>query len=126
MKDKHLFLECADRLELQPVEHSMSVATWLRRLANSLPEPCTCHERDSSYTCDVCKQEGAWGHMEDTRSSSRWIEYFGEEVIDPDGWRRDNLSMDTPIHITDFAKRWAASTCKQPPHPWLEAVLRNS
>lgn len=26
---------------------------------------CTCHERDSSYTCDFCKKEyGEYGHME--------------------------------------------------------------
>lgn len=26
---------------------------------------CTCHERDSSYTCQSCKAEGLCGHMED-------------------------------------------------------------
>ena len=26
---------------------------------------CTCHERDSSFTCDVCKAEGTYGHMEE-------------------------------------------------------------
>jgi len=25
---------------------------------------CTCHERDSSITCDACKAEGYYGHME--------------------------------------------------------------
>lgn len=25
---------------------------------------CTCHERDSSQTCDYCKSQGLFGHME--------------------------------------------------------------
>jgi hypothetical protein len=25
---------------------------------------CTCHERDSSFTCPLCKSEGYYGHME--------------------------------------------------------------
>lgn len=27
-------------------------------------DKCECHERDSSYTCDKCKKEGFYGHME--------------------------------------------------------------
>ena len=27
-------------------------------------EGCTCHERDSSVTCDFCKAQGYYGHME--------------------------------------------------------------
>lgn len=27
-------------------------------------ESCTCHERDSSYSCDFCKRNGIKGHME--------------------------------------------------------------
>jgi len=39
---------------------------WDRIAANALEEEleCTCHERDSSYTCDACKSEGFYGHME--------------------------------------------------------------
>ena len=25
---------------------------------------CTCHERDSSYTCSICHSDGIFGHME--------------------------------------------------------------
>ena len=34
---------------------------------------CTCHERDSSYTCDACKEEGYFGHME-THLEKEWYE----------------------------------------------------
>jgi len=33
-------------------------------LIGQMTPRCTCHERDSSYTCDVCKAEGYYGHME--------------------------------------------------------------
>lgn len=32
---------------------------------------CTCHERDSSYTCDVCKAQGFYGHMESPPLTTR-------------------------------------------------------
>lgn len=32
------------------------------------PAACTCHERDSSYTCAACKAEGHYGHMEEDPS----------------------------------------------------------
>ena len=25
---------------------------------------CRCHDRDGSYTCDYCKSQGFYGHME--------------------------------------------------------------
>lgn len=37
----------------------------MARVMKSEPEPhCECHERDSSYTCDYCKSQGEYGHME--------------------------------------------------------------
>lgn len=34
---------------------------------------CECHERDGSYTCDACKEEGYFGHME-THLEKEWYE----------------------------------------------------
>ena len=34
---------------------------------------CECHERDSSYTCDACKEEGYFGHME-THLEQEWYD----------------------------------------------------
>lgn len=51
-KSARILLEVALRLvkRFEPVEHCSNV--------------CTCHERDSSFTCDYCKSQGHYGHME--------------------------------------------------------------
>jgi hypothetical protein len=33
------------------------------------PEECSCHERDSSYVCNVCYKEGYRGHMQEDSSN---------------------------------------------------------
>ena len=41
------------------------IDTRLRRIEQPDLDPvCKCHERDGSYTCDYCKSQGHYGHME--------------------------------------------------------------
>ena len=43
-----------------------SAIEWANR---DSPEKCECHERDGSYTCDYCKSQGYYGHMENKERS---------------------------------------------------------
>jgi hypothetical protein len=40
------------------------------------PEKCSCHERDSSYVCDVCYRQGMRGHMQEG-GESKWCDDCG-------------------------------------------------
>lgn len=54
----------------------------------------------------------------------KWCEIFGEEIIDPDGWRGKYYApYDEKICFEEFCMRWAISTCKQPPHPAIDSWL---
>ena len=50
------------------------------------------------------------------RKPCEWCKIFGVEVIDPDGWDRDNfeVSWNTPITKAEFRNRASNSTCTQP------------
>ena len=50
MRQKYLFL--------------IKVLTPLDDSDEGVEVGCTCHERDGSYTCDHCKSQGLYGHME--------------------------------------------------------------
>jgi hypothetical protein len=47
------------------------------------------------------------------RTPAQWCEFFGLQVIDPDGWPLDGSpSWDTPISGGDFKERCHRSTCR--------------
>lgn len=49
----------------------------IQKALNELsPEKCSCHERDSSYVCDVCYRQGMRGHMQEG-GESKWCDYCG-------------------------------------------------
>lgn len=49
----------------------------------------------------------------DVRTPAQWCEFFGVEVIDPDGWRHGHQpSWDTPITRDMFKERYQMSTCR--------------
>lgn len=52
----------------------------------------------------------ASARMVPTRPAGEWSARFGIEVLDPDGWRADGTSWDTPITEVDFRRRAAEST----------------
>ena len=59
------------------------------------------------------------------RSGDDWQKFFGANVIDPDGWRRDGASMSEIITAEEFADRWASSSCQQPPSVEFEMLLQS-
>lgn len=44
------------------------------------------------------------------RDAHEWARHYGTTILDPDGWRRDNTPLETPITESDFLDRWAEST----------------
>lgn len=49
----------------------------------------------------------------DVRTPEQWCEFFGVEVVDPDGWRHGHQpSWDTPITRDMFKERYQMSTCR--------------
>jgi len=53
-----------------------------------------------------------------------WEKYFQTNIMDPDGWRLVNASMEDECSAEEFAIRWGQSTCKQPPSQKLIQVLK--
>jgi hypothetical protein len=44
-----------------------------------------------------------------------WLEFFDIEMIDPDGWRKnDNVTLDDLIDIEEFVDRINISTIRPP------------
>ena len=65
----------------------------------------------------------------DLRTPAQWCETFGVEVVDPDGWRNNEPSWNTPITRDMFKARYQASTVRTvdakkfaPWKNWLEGV----
>jgi len=47
------------------------------------------------------------------RTSFEWAKLVGVEIIDPDGWRKDdNVWLETPIGYFDFCNRMEVSTIR--------------
>lgn len=52
-----------------------------------------------------------------TLSSQEWMSVFniefGKDILDPDGWDRENLveSVEEPITLDEFVRRVSESTC---------------
>jgi hypothetical protein len=54
-----------------------------------------------------------WDNIFAKKTADEWLkEMYNDEVaiIDPDGWRQDNTSLDTPITKKDFNYRLSLST----------------
>lgn len=43
-----------------------------------------------------------------------WADRFNIEVLDPDGWRKRNLTSEDKIDFTTFIQCYFESTCKHP------------
>jgi hypothetical protein len=52
-----------------------------------------------------------WEKIFAKKTAYEWLKITGREIIDPDGWRRnDGVTMDTPITWSDFQGRLCEST----------------
>jgi hypothetical protein len=50
-------------------------------------------------------------------TSQEWLDYFGYEMIDPDGWRANGETVENPVELilTEFVDRLNDSTiCNRP------------
>lgn len=52
-----------------------------------------------------------WERIWTKKSAHEWLKTVPEiTVLDPDGWRYDDVTMDTPIKWSEFQKRLNEST----------------
>lgn len=54
-----------------------------------------------------------WDRIFKKQSAYAWLEELGyskDAIIDPDGWRHDDATLDTPITRNDFFDRFNQST----------------
>ena len=64
-------------------------------------------------TNETTRQDKSQGYDEVggiMKTAFEWADYYGFEIFDPDGWRRDNKSMDERISKREFLMRSAIST----------------
>lgn len=53
-----------------------------------------------------------WEKIFAKKSSHEWLKTIPDiTLLDPDGWRYDEVTMDTPITWKEFQKRLNQSTC---------------
>jgi hypothetical protein len=58
-----------------------------------------------------------WDNIFKKQSAWDWLMELGyneNTIIDPDGWRYDDVTMDTPISRSDFFNRFNQSTVMTP------------
>jgi hypothetical protein len=58
-----------------------------------------------------------WDNIFKKQSAWDWLKELGyneNTIIDPDGWRCDDMTMDTPISRSDFFTRFNQSTVLLP------------
>jgi len=64
-------------------------------------------ERGRSNWDNIFKKQSAWDWLKE-------LGYNENTIIDPDGWRYDDVTMDTPISRSDFFNRFNKSTVMIP------------
>ena len=64
--------------------------------------------------CGSCALSGACGDdlPPEELPADEWCSIFRVDVLDPDGWREDNLPWDAPITEREFQRRLSASTIR--------------
>jgi hypothetical protein len=63
------------------------------------------------------KGRANWDNIFKKQSASDWLKELGyneNTIIDPDGWRYDDVTMDTPISRSEFFNRFNQSTVTTP------------
>jgi hypothetical protein len=63
------------------------------------------------------KGRANWDNIFKKQSAWDWLKELGyneNTIIDPDGWRYDDVTMDTPISRSDFFNRFNQSTVMLP------------
>jgi hypothetical protein len=63
------------------------------------------------------KGRANWDNIFKKQSAWDWLKELGyneNTIIDPDGWRYDDVTMDTPISRSDFFNRFNQSTVMTP------------
>ena len=63
------------------------------------------------------KGRANWDNIFKKQSAWDWLMELGyneNTIIDPDGWRYDDVTMDTPISRSDFFNRFNQSTVMTP------------
>lgn len=64
-------------------------------------------------TTTMVKCDRPTTHKHVFRTGLEWAAIHGDQIMDPDGWRRrDGVDMDTPIKYDDYLDRLAYSTVK--------------
>lgn len=58
----------------------------------------------------------------ETKTGRQWERHFETKVIDADGWK--DIPFKTRITKENFALRWLASICEQPPSPKLLKLIQ--
>lgn len=56
--------------------------------------------------------------MSELKRPDDWGDEIGVNVLDPDGWRADGMSFETPITREEFMRRVVSSTCA-----WTKGAL---
>lgn len=52
-----------------------------------------------------------WDKIYAKKTANEWLKYIPDTIIyDPDGWRYDDITLDTPISWKEFQKRLSEST----------------
>lgn len=68
--------------------------------------------------CGSCSLLGACGDPDDLPPeelpADEWCSITGIRILDPDGWREDNLPWDAPITEGEFIRRAMVSTASFP------------
>ena len=67
----------------------------------------TLSERGRANWDNIFKKQSAWDWLKE-------LGYNENTIIDPDGWRYDDVTMDTPISRSDFFNRFNQSTVMIP------------
>ena len=71
-----------------------------------MTDKCTCHERDSSYTCDYCKRQGFFGHME----SDAEIEYLNDKVDEYCNLTSEFIRLLDIVEVSDMGTEFRPNT----------------
>jgi len=53
-----------------------------------------------------------------------WGQILGVEVLDPDGWRREQADFDAPTVLMDYVRRVTTSTVTMSPDNDLSDVIK--